>query len=172
MRRHFTFYVSIIVVAMLVACGEKKSETELRKEALALEEQEKYDEAFEVYEQMLKEYPKSEHAPEALHKMAFMHYNNSHDFQQAIDYHQRLIEQFPDSKYVPKARFMIGYIYANDIKDYGSARAAYEEFIAYHPEHELVESVKWELKHLGEDVDQQLQTLFSETKTNGGATSK
>lgn len=172
MRRLFIFYVGIIVLGTMVACGEKKTETELHETALTLEKQEKFDEAFEAYEQLLKEYPKSEYAPEALHKMAFMHYNNSHDFKQAIDYHRRLIEQFPDSQYVPQARFMIGYIYANDLQNYTAARAAYDDFLAHHPDHELAESVKWELGHLGEDVNQQLQTLFSDQKTNGGATSK
>lgn len=172
MRRHLILCFSIIALAMTVACGEKKSEGELREQALTLEKQEKYEEAFEVYERLLAAYPESEYASEALHKMAFMHYNNSQDFQQAIDYHRRLIERFPDSEHVPKARFMIGYIYANDMKDYASAGAAYEEFLAHHPDHELAASVKWELKHLGEDVDKQLQTLFSDAKTNGGATSK
>lgn len=172
MKHKVLVCIGLLALGVMFSCGEKKTATELREKAIALEKAERYDEAFDVYEKLLDEYPNGKYADEAMHKLAFMHYNNQQDFQQAIEFHKRLIEQFPESKFVPQSRFMIGYIYANDLKDYDSARAAYDTFLTHHPKHELVESVNWELEHLGEDVNKQLQTLFSEEETNGGSSSK
>jgi hypothetical protein len=48
---------------------------------------------------------------------------------------------------------MSAFIYANDLKDIEKARAAYKSFVETYPQHELVPSVKWELEHLGQDIN-------------------
>ena len=81
-----------------------------------------------------------------------------------------MIKDYPDSEFVGRARFMIGFIYANNLKNYELAKQYYNEFIELHPENELTESVKWELEHLGQDVNNQLDDLFGNKKSNGEAT--
>ncbi|RMF64108.1 MAG: outer membrane protein assembly factor BamD [Calditrichaeota bacterium] len=154
-------------VLVLFSCGKKLGEEELHQQAQTFEQEEKYDEATKAYETLLKDYPQGQYADEAVQRLAFLYYNNYHDFDKAIAYHERLIKDYPDSHFVPQARFMIGYIYANDLKDYDMARKAYTDFLEHHPDNELVESVKWELKHLGEDVNSQLDELFATDKSNG-----
>jgi tetratricopeptide (TPR) repeat protein len=167
--------VSMLAVTTLVlffGCGMFESEQELRTKALDFEKAEKFDEALAVYEQLLESFPKSEQTPETLQKIAFIYYNKHNDFAKAIECHQLLIDEYSDSRFAPQASFMIGYIYANDLKDYDVARHKYNEFLDTFKDHELVESVKWELEHLGKDVDEQLSELFENTESNGGAAVK
>ncbi len=48
---------------------------------------------------------------------------------------------------------MIGYHYANSIGELDSAKVYYQKFIDKFPDNELVNSVKWELDHLGQDIN-------------------
>lgn len=162
----------MVVVASLFGCGEKESESAYWQRAREFEKQENFAEAIKVYEKQLIDYPQGEFAEEALHKVAFLNYNNVHDFAKAIELHRTLIDKYPQSEFVPQARFMIGYISANDLKDYEAAKVAYENFLKHHSGSELAESVKWELEHLGQDINEQLQELFGDDKSDGEATVK
>ncbi|MFQ5750615.1 MAG: tol-pal system YbgF family protein [bacterium] len=168
MRHNENFVIYCILIGFFIlSCGQKATEEQLRAQAQLFEKNEKYEDALKAYEQQLEKYPKGKFADEALQKLAFLYYNNLNDFSKAIELHQRLIKDFPESKFVSQARFMVGYIYANDLKDYEHARKAYDDFLKYHSDSELAESVKWELEHLGQDINQQLQNLFSNDKANG-----
>ncbi|MFQ5706432.1 MAG: tol-pal system YbgF family protein [bacterium] len=158
----------LLISLLFLGCADRQTEEQLQARAQAFEKEEKFENALETYQKLLKSYPDGKHADEAQYKIAFLYYNNLHNFNRALEAHQRLVEKYPESNYVSQARFMIGYIYANDLKDYDQARAAYEEFLKLYPDNELVESVKWELKHLGEDINEQLLQQFSDKKTNGG----
>ncbi len=162
----------VMVLLLLLGCSKKKTESELWSAAELFEKEENYQSALNDYEQIVKDYPHGEKSEEALQKTAFLYYNNLNDFKKAIELHEKLIKDYPKSKYVPQARFMIGFIYANDLKDSDMARRYYNEFLEKYPDNELVASVKWELEHLGEDVNEQLKDLFSEGKTQGTANKK
>lgn len=165
-------FLTTLLVTIIGACGNKESETTLWEKAQEYEKQENFAEALKVYETQLREYPQGEFKEKALHKLAFLNYNNVHDFAKAIEYHRRLVRNYPESELVPQALFMIGYINANDLKDYDAAKMAYEEFLQKHSDNELAESVRWELDHLGQDVNEQLQELFGNERSNGESTVK
>jgi len=166
-------YVAVLLVGFIVfGCSKKMSEQELWADAGQLEKQEQFEQAAALYDQLYQNYPKGEHAEEAVQKSAFLYYNNFKDFTKAIERHELLLKTYPDSKFVPQARFMIGFIYANDLTDYDMARHYYNEFLEKHPDNELVASVKWELEHLGKDVNEQLKELFEGDQTSGGSRAK
>ena len=161
---------TILFGLAILACGQKRTEEELLKLAQEYEAQENFNEAVKTYDEQLDDYPEGQYADEAIERAAFIYYNNIHDFKKAVEYHERLIKDYPDSEFVGRARFMIGFIYANNLKNYELAKQYYNEFIELHPENELTESVKWELEHLGQDVNNQLDDLFGNKKSNGEAT--
>lgn len=163
MRRQINvLLVGSFCAIVAFACGQKQTEEELLKNAETFEKAGKFEESIESLEAVVENYPESQNADKALHRTAFIYYNNIHDFQKSIELQRKLIQTYPNSAYVPQARFMIGFIYANDLKEYAKAKEAYTEFLEKHPDDELVESVKWELQHLGEDVNDQLKTMFSD----------
>ncbi len=162
--------VAFLLVGLLVLnCSQKETEEQLRAQAQLFEKEEKFEDALKNYEKQLADYPDGKFADEALHKVAFLYYNNFHEFNKSIDSHKSLVAKYPESKFVARARFMIGYIYANDLKDFDSAREAYKEFLEKHEDSELSESVKWELEHLGKDINEQLQNIFTSDDSNGKA---
>ena len=165
-----TFIATIFLGLAILACGQKRTEEELFKLAREYETQEDFNEAVKTYEEQLNDYPQGKYADEAIERAAFIYYNNIHDFKKAVEYHERLIKDYPDSEFVSRARFMIGFIYANNLENYELAKQYYNEFLELHPENELSESVKWELEHLGQDVNNQLDDLFGNKKSNGEAT--
>ncbi len=167
--RKITPIATILFGLAILACGQKRTEDELFKLAQEYEAQENFSEAVKTYEAQLEDYPKGQYADEAIERIAFVYYNNIHDFKKAIEYHERLIKDYPESEFVSRARFMIGFIYANNVENYELAEQHYNEFLELHPESELSESVKWELEHLGKDVNLQ-DDIFGNDKSNGEAT--
>ena len=146
--------VVVISLSMLLGCAKKMSEEELYGEAQKLEQQQDIDKLIKVYEELIDRFPKSQKADFALYKLALVYQNNKQEFAKAVACHERLMKDYPESKYVSQSHFMSAFIYANDLKDLDKARAAYSSFVEKFPDHELVPSVKWELEHLGKDINQ------------------
>lgn len=82
-------------------------------------------------------------------------------YDEAISTYNKLIDTYPASPYGPQARFMIGFIYANEMKDIENARKSYEKFLEIYPDHEMAKDARWELDHLGEDIND-IETLTQE----------
>ncbi|MCH7754082.1 tetratricopeptide repeat protein [candidate division KSB1 bacterium] len=160
------------VARLMIEYGEdnKITEEELLTLAQICEVGEVYEEAIKACKRKLNDFPDSMTSDETIERIAFLYYNNIHDFKKAIVYHERLIKDYPESEFVSRARFMIGFIYANNLENYELAKQCYNEFLELHPESELSESVKWELEHLGQDVNSQLDDLFGNEKSNDKST--
>jgi len=148
--------ILIIGLVLLISnsCGPKKTKEQLYAEALQFERQENFKEAIPTFEQLVKDYPKSDFADSILFKIGQIYANNLTDFENAIEVHKRLIEKYPGSKMSAHSLFMIGFHYNNNVDDTVSAREYYEKFLDKYPDHELASSVKWELNNLGKDPNE------------------
>lgn len=73
-------------------------------------------------------------------------------YEDAIASYKSLVSSYPKSTYAPQAQFMVGFIYANELKKIDEAKTAYEKFIKDFPEHEMVKDARWEIEHLGQDI--------------------
>lgn len=172
MKYHLrTLSILLVTVVIVSACGKKQTEEELFQQGDKFETESNWEEALHAYNKVVRDYPESENADKALHKSAFIYYNNLKDFEKSIELHKTMIESYPESSYLPQAAFMIGFIYANDMNDFDSAKAAYESFLEKYPDNELAESVKWELNNLGKDVNEQVLHLFEDSEANGASKS-
>ena len=166
MNRWLGIALALLMVVVLIGCGQKLTEEQLRAKALDYENKEQWDQVVKVFEDLVQRFPDSPKADECLYQLGGLYASNFKDFNKSVDTYKRLISNYPESNLVIQAQFMIGYRYANDIKDLDKAREAYEEFIVKYPDHELVSSVKWELDHLGKDIsDIELQFGDSEKST-------
>lgn len=88
-----------------------------------------------------------------LYNAGLAYTNLLQDFDTGTSLLQDLVTQFPDNKRAPEALFMSGFIYANSAADTARAREYYSRFLNMYPEHALALSVKWELEHLGQDIN-------------------
>jgi outer membrane protein assembly factor BamD (BamD/ComL family) len=154
MRYWFGLFCIGLMVALVVGCGSKVTEEQLRAKALDFENKEMWDKEVEILEQLVKKFPGSDKADEYLYKLGVSYANNLKEFKKSVDAYQRLVTKYPNSKYVIQSTFMIGYRYANDIKDLDKAKQAYQSFLDKYPNHELASSVRWELDHLGQDISE------------------
>ena len=151
--------IVFLMLSLMVGCGARMTEEQMRAKAIEAENSEQWDEAISAYERLVNKYRESPVREEALYKLGMLYANHSKDFQKSIDSYERLISDYPSSDYTVKASFMIGYEYANHVQDLEKARIAYSDFLAKYPDHELAVSVKWELDHLGKDISE-LDLIF------------
>lgn len=155
MSKYVGFIVLVVIMlSLIIGCGERKTKEQLFAEAENLENGEKYVEAIKVYEKFIKQDKKVEKSDQAQYKIALIYSNNLNDFEKSIDAHLKLIEQYPQSNFAVQSLFMIGFICANNINDLDKAEKYYKEFLEKYPDHELANSVKWELDHLGQDINE------------------
>lgn len=79
---------------------------------------------------------------------------NKEKYAEAVQNFEKVLEYYPQGENAPKAMFMIGFIHANNTKNYDEAKKYYTLFIEKYPQHELAASAEYELKTLGQDINQ------------------
>jgi outer membrane protein assembly factor BamD (BamD/ComL family) len=84
-------------------------------------------------------------------------------FQKAVDKYQELIALYPKSPLCAQSQFMIGYIYANHIQDFDAAKEAYVTYLELYADDEMSKDAKWELEHLGEDINSIDELLITDS---------
>ena len=158
-------YISLsIFILSLAACSLFKSAEELYNEAGMKRDLGQPKESIILLRQLISKYAVHEKAPDAQYLIAEIYYRDLRDFSKAIDEYETLKSGFPNSVKVPFALFMQGFIYANMLSDFKLAKIYYTEFLNKFSDHELAESVSFELKYLGLDINE-IPTLKHLTKT-------
>jgi len=145
--------ISLVGLALIFGCSSLPDEKMMEK-AQQYEMNEEFVRAAETYEKIVKIYPRSPYAPEALYRAGLVYNNGLNESEKAISLLDRMIKEYPESdSTAAQCQFMIGFIYANNVADTANARLAYTTFLERYPGHELVPSVQWELKYLGKDIN-------------------
>ena len=93
-------------------------------------------------------------AAKAQYIIGDIYMNDLRDFEKALAEYRVVLNVYKGSKEEALAQFMIGYIYANVLKDFDKARVEYQVFLDRFPKHELYPSVKFEINHLGKDINE------------------
>ena len=142
----------IIAILIFAGCGISKSYEDLYSEAEAKRNIGNSKDALETLNKVLNNFPDHEKASKAQYLIAEIYYRDLRDFSQAIDEYENLRLNYPESPQVPFALFMQGFIYANMLSNFENARIHYEEFLKKYSNHELAQSVTFELKYLGQEI--------------------
>ena len=103
---------------------------------------------------IVKNYADNLLAAKAQYIIGDIYMNDLRDFEKALSEYRLVLSDHKGSKEEALAQFMIGYIYANVIKDFDKARSEYQVFLDHFPKHELYPSVKFEINHLGKDINE------------------
>ncbi len=146
----------IIIALIFISCSSKKTDEELFNEAKTNTEEEKIPEAVVLYEELLKEYPDSKAAPEALTNLASIYQNKlvkniseTESLQEAAKLFRQIYDDYPESQFAPMGLFMSGFVLANELNMYNEATETYNLFMETFPGHELAASAKEELDNMG-----------------------
>ncbi|RCK75123.1 MAG: hypothetical protein IGBAC_1259 [Ignavibacteriae bacterium] len=153
MKKYLLFFMIAFPILYFVSCS-RVSEEELWKQSQTLIEEGKHKEAIEKLKQFVKEFPKSEKAPDAQFYIASIYNNDLHEFENAIEEYRNFVEMFPEHSNAPKALFLIGFIYNNQLHQLDKAKSAYEEFLNKYPDHELTQSAQIEIQTLGKNPEE------------------
>lgn len=148
----------LFTLIVLNACGDGGSRG-MFEEARGLEGKGKHAEALALYEQIVRDYPKSDEAPEALYQSAVLYYNFQKDPLKAATTYELVCDSYPSSPVAHKGLFVAGFTYANELGNIERARQAYERYLKEYPDSSMAETARFELEHLGQSPEQLLENL-------------
>ncbi len=141
-----------------------KSADDYMKTAQENVKQKNISEAINNYESVVREFPDSPQAPDALFQIATLYQNKMvknisdvESYKKAEETFRQVYNKYPEDKKAPMALFLSGFILANDLKNFQSATNTYNLFLEKFPNHELASSAKEELSNMGLSPDQILK---------------
>ena len=146
--------ITIFIVILITGCGIFKSAEDLYSEAEAKRNIGDSKEALVNLKKITNKFPNHEKASKAQYLIAEIYYRDLRDFSKAINEYGMLRQKYPESTQVPFSLFMQGFIYANMLSNFEKARNHYEEFLNKFSNHELAQSVQFELKYLGIEIQE------------------
>jgi len=148
--------IAFLTLLLFFGCSSKKSDKELFDEAKGSLKNQKYPEAVMSFEELVKDYPGSELAPEALSETASIYQNKQiknltekENLLKAIELFKKIHDDYPKSEFASSGLFMAGFIYANDLQDFEAATSIYKQFLQEYPDNELAASAQAELDNMG-----------------------
>ena len=144
--------IIITILILLTGCGMFKSFEDLYSEAEEKRNIGNSKGAIVVLNKIMNNYSDHEKASKAQYLIAEIYYRDLRDFSKAIDEYENLRKKYAESPQVPFAIFMQGFIYANMLSNFEKARIHYEIFLNKYSNHELAQSVTFELKYLGQEI--------------------
>ncbi len=148
--------ISAVIFSLMFAGCSKKSDSDYMQAAKKSVQQNNISDAVSAYENLVKEYPESPKAPEALFQLASLYQNQmikniepEKSLQKAVSLFKSIATKYPHSKEAPKALFMSGFIQANNLKSYNDATSTFNLFLKKYPDNSLSSSAHEELKNMG-----------------------
>ncbi len=161
--KYFILPVLLSIIIFIGGCSSKSSE-DYMKAAHESMMKKNIPEALNNFEFVVKEFPESMDAPEALFQIASFYQNKmvkdiseEESSKKASDTFREVFDKYPGTKRAPMALFLSGFILANDLKNYKAATDTYNLFLQKFPNNELATSAREELDNMGLSPDQILQ---------------
>ena len=146
--------ITFFIVILITSCGIFKSAEDLFLEAEAKRNTGDSKDALVLLEKITNKFSDHENASKAQYLIAEIYYRDLRDFSKAVNEYGVLRQKYPESSQVPFSLFMEGFIYANMLSNFEKARTHYEEFLNKFSNHELSQSVQFELKYLGIEIQE------------------
>lgn len=155
MRIVFRSLLLIVIGILFVQCSGKNDQ-EYYESAMELIKENKFDEAINEFNLLIKDYPISHLVGDAYFEMGKIYHGKMikslseiESLEQAVEYYGLVANKFPDSPNAPKSLFMVGFIQANELRQLDKAKQTYNKFIEKYPDNELAKSAQIELDNLG-----------------------
>ena len=149
-----TFITLLLVSLLIVSCSDNRTAEEMFQDGSKLYQDQKITRAIKTFEKLSNMYPDDDLAVKSLYRLAEIHAGDLQEFETCIEKYTFIADEYPSHADAPKARFMAGYTLANIMGEYDRAKVEYEKFIRDYPEHPLVESVQFELRNLGKELNE------------------
>ncbi len=175
MKRKFSWAVlAAIVIFAISSWIFVRKENDVRisfDRAREVWRNEEYFEAGRLFQDLVRKYPRSSLADDALWEVATTYYLNLYDIPSSIEFFQRLIAEYPNSPKVPDAHKYLAEIFDKDLNEPSSAVLHWKAALEYElPEDEVSAIRLWmgdALFKQGEinEASEQYQLVRSSAKT-------
>jgi TolA-binding protein len=143
----------LVILAVALAACSRNGDKELMAQAKVAGEKNDARAAMGYYEQLLKDYPDSPLAPEALFGIALLQANDAATVKQSAATLESLLAKYPQSPVLHKAVFMLGFLYNNRLNDLPKAKEFYERYLKQYPDSAYAKDAQMELNFLGQSPD-------------------
>jgi len=148
MKRNFSWAVLAAVgIFAVVSWVFVRQENEVRvsfDRAREVWRNEEYFEAARLFRELVRKYPRSGLADDALWEVATTYYLNLYDIPSAIEFFQQLTTDYPDSPMAPEAHKYLAEIFDKDLNEPSSAVLNWKAALEYDiPEEEVSEIRLW-----------------------------
>ena len=158
--------LSLLLIALAFAGCSKKSDEYYMEQAKSAAEKNNIQEAVTAYQNLVKEYPQSPKAPEAIFQLATLYQNkmvkednltDTQSLEKAVELFRSIYDKYPQSDIAAKALFMSGFIQSNELKQFPEATSTFNLFLQKFPNNDLASSAKEELNNMGLTPEQILK---------------
>ena len=109
-----------------------------------------YEKSVEELEKVVKKYPESSWAPNALERMGIYYWQGLEDLDKAITAFSELIDKYPEDTLAPQGYYSLGQIYTIR-KDYKKAKATYHLLIQKYPDFTFISRVRENLRKIAKE---------------------
>ena len=134
MKKRFDLVLPFpVLIFVLGAFLYVETQNEARVQFLRAQEQWRqghYGESIDLYEGILRDYPKSRYADQALWEMGTIHYVNFYHVDRAAACFQKLLRQYPKSLLVEEVKLRLAQIYEADLGDLSRAITYWQQVLA------------------------------------------
>jgi TolA-binding protein len=134
-----------LAAVLIFSCSDNRTAEDMFQDGNDLYKEQKVTRALKTYDKLTNMYPDDDLAVKALYRMAEIYAGDLQEFETCVDKYTYIADEYPSHPDAPKARFM---------GEYDRAKAEYEKFIRDYPKHSLSESVQFELRNLGKELDE------------------
>jgi outer membrane protein assembly factor BamD (BamD/ComL family) len=147
-------FTLLLAAVLIFSCSDNRTAEDMFQDGNDLYKEQKVTRALKTYDKLTNMYPDDDLAVKALYRMAEIYAGDLQEFETCVDKYTYIADEYPSHPDAPKARFMAGYTLANIMGEYDRAKVEYEKFIRDYPKHSLSESVQFELRNLGKELDE------------------
>ena len=116
MKKLVLLAISSLVLAGLFSCSEKLPEAEYFKTGYDLYNTNKFKEAIENFDSVIKYYPDGSFAPKAMFMVGYIYSNHMNDLENARKYYQDFLNKYPDHELAKSAEYELATL-GKDIND-------------------------------------------------------
>jgi len=155
--------IILAITIFIVGCSQTDDQDYFESAQKSMTE-DNYSEALISFQNIVDEFPKSEHYKFALLKTGELNQGlvnksltSEESMLEAVKAYSKFHKKFYTDPKAPQTLFMIGFIQANELKNDEAAKAAYSKFLKLYPDSEMAESAKAEIENLGLTPDEILK---------------
>lgn len=153
--------IGLLLIAILMTFCGSKTDQEYFDSAVGLLNEQKYDEAVVIFEEIVEKNKNGELAPKALFETAKVYQgqviknlSGKESLLKSVAVYKKIFTDYPKSKEAENSLFMSGFILANELNDYNAAKEIYELFIQKFPDGSLADDAMIELENLGKTPEE------------------